>query len=138
MATVTSTPAPAYRRIVAGQSDVEAVCRAAKELGRSSGFSNLASAELHLICSELATNLLDHAGVGTVTLADVVDAERRGVLVEAVDFGPGIDDVGLAMTEGYTTAGGLGEGLPLARRLATTFEIESTPKGTRVVATKWS
>jgi serine/threonine-protein kinase RsbT len=132
------TPAPAYWRTVTGQADVEAACRAATDLGRTSGLSELAVAELQLICSELATNLLHHAGVGTVTLVEVVDGERRGVRVEAVDFGPGISDVGLAMTEGYTTAGGLGEGLPLARRLATTFEIGSTPEGTRVVATKWS
>lgn len=138
MATVTSAPAPAYRRIVAGQSDVEATCRAATDLGRTSGLSDLAVAELQLICSELATNLLDHAGVGTVTLVEVVDGERRGVRVEAVDVGPGIGDLDLAMSEGYTTAGGLGQGLPLARRLATTFEIGSTPEGTQVVATKWS
>jgi serine/threonine-protein kinase RsbT len=134
----TLTPAPAYRRTVTAQADVEAACRAATDLGRRSGLSTLAVAELQLVCSELATNLLDHAGGGTVSLAEVVDGERRGVRVEAVDFGPGIGDVDLAMTEGYTTAGGLGQGLPLARRLATTFEIASTPEGTRVVATKWS
>jgi serine/threonine-protein kinase RsbT len=116
---------------------VEAACRAATDLGRSSGLSELAAAELRLICSELATNLLNHAGGGILGIATVVEGEHRGVRVEAVDTGPGIDDVNLAMTEGYTSVGGLGQGLPLARRLATTFELDSTPQGTRVVATKW-
>ncbi|MEX0783748.1 MAG: ATP-binding protein [Dehalococcoidia bacterium] len=129
---------PDYLRPVTTQVDVEAVCRLTLDYARACDLSDLAAAELRLICSELATNLLDHAGGGTLSLAIAAERDRRGVRIEAVDAGPGIVDVDLAMTEGYSTSGGLGQGLPLVRRLASTFEIASTPQGTRVVATKWA
>lgn len=128
----------AYEFPIAARADVEAACRAATNCARACELTALAVAEVQLICSELATNMLVHAKEGTLRVAAVADETRRGVRIEAVDSGPGIADIGLALTEGYTTAGSLGQGLPLARRLATDFELQSTPEGTQVVATKWS
>jgi len=65
-------------------------------------------------------------------------AERRGVELVAQDEGPGIADIPLALSEGYSTGGGLGCGLPGVQRLMDDFEINSTPGlGTRIVARKW-
>ena len=64
---------------------------------------------------------------------------RRGVRVIARDEGPGIDDLERALTDGYTTGGGLGLGLPGARRLVDEFEIETAPGGgTTVTLIKWN
>ena len=64
---------------------------------------------------------------------------RRGIMVVARDEGPGIPDIEKAMQDGYSTGGGLGVGLPGARRLMDEFEIESRlGKGTTIVMKKWA
>jgi serine/threonine-protein kinase RsbT len=60
-------------------------------------------------------------------------------VVEAVDQGPGIEQIERAMQDGYSTSGGLGLGLPGARRLMDEFEIRSEDGvGTTVVMRKWA
>ena len=51
----------------------------------------------------------------------------RGVEVIAVDEGPGIADLTLALQDGYSTGNGLGLGLPGTRRISDEFEIRSKP-----------
>ena len=64
---------------------------------------------------------------------------RRGIQVVARDQGPGIADLERALQDGYTTGGGLGLGLPGARRLVDEFDIETAPgQGTTVTLVKWS
>ena len=90
--------------------------------------------------SELANNLFFHAaGGGTITLSAVRRDGQRGIEVIAEDDGPGIPEVELAMQDGFSTNGGLGGGLPGAKRLMDEFEITSTVAGgTRIVARKWA
>src|SRR3954469_5357027 len=88
--------------------------------------------------SELARNTLIYGGGGTATIDLVSDRGRHGVRVTFADEGPGIADPHLALTDGYTTGGGLGLGLSGARRLVDEFTLESAPgEGTRVVISKW-
>jgi serine/threonine-protein kinase RsbT len=69
----------------------------------------------------------------------VHNGRRAGVRADFVDHGPGIADLGLAFTDGYTTGSGLGLGLSGSRRLVDEFEIDTTPgAGTRVSVTKWA
>ncbi|GAA3454282.1 ATP-binding protein [Dactylosporangium matsuzakiense] len=89
--------------------------------------------------SELARNTLIHGGGGYATIAGVHNGRRAGVRAEFVDSGPGIVDLGLAFTDGYTTGSGLGLGLSGSRRLVDEFEIDTTPgAGTRIAVTKWA
>jgi serine/threonine-protein kinase RsbT len=92
--------------------------------------------------SEIARNITTYAngGRGEVLIELVRDARgRRGVKVVARDEGPGIEDLERALTDGYTTGGGLGLGLPGARRLVDEFDIETAPgKGTTVTLVKWA
>ena len=54
------------------------------------------------------------------------------------DKGPGIPNLELAMTDGWSSGKGLGLGLTGTRRLVNEFEIESiVGVGTRVVITRW-
>jgi serine/threonine-protein kinase RsbT len=90
--------------------------------------------------SEIARNITAYAVRGEVLL-DLVrdDNGRRGIRVVAVDEGPGIADLERALTDGYTTGGGLGLGLPGARRLVDEFDIKTAPgEGTRVTLVKWT
>jgi serine/threonine-protein kinase RsbT len=88
--------------------------------------------------SELARNTLQHGGGGAMVIETLNDGPRRGLRLTFEDSGPGIPDVTLAMRDGYTTGGGLGMGLPGARRLVNEFNLTSRAgEGTKVIITKW-
>jgi serine/threonine-protein kinase RsbT len=90
--------------------------------------------------SEIARNITTYAsgGRGEILIDLVRDADgRRGVV--ARDEGPGIENLERALTDGYTTGGGLGLGLPGARRLVDEFDIQTAPgQGTTVTLIKWA
>ncbi|MBM9518524.1 anti-sigma regulatory factor [Desulforhopalus vacuolatus] len=88
--------------------------------------------------SELARNTVDYGGGGTATLDVINEGNRRGLKLTFSDQGPGIENIDLALTDGYTTGGGLGLGLSGSRRLVNDFSIDSTPGiGTTVSITRW-
>ena len=88
--------------------------------------------------SELARNTLDYGGGGTVHLEMVENGTRTGLRLVFEDQGPGIPDIELALTDGYTTGNGMGLGLGGAKRLSHEFEILSKPgEGTRVSILRW-
>lgn len=87
---------------------------------------------------ELARNIIAYAGRGQILLKIHSLGKQKIFELEALDQGPGIKDIELAMQDGYSTKGTLGLGLPGVRRLMDDFSIESSPgQGTRVVAKKW-
>lgn len=88
--------------------------------------------------SELARNTLVYGGGGEVVVSRVRNERRGGIRIVFADQGPGIADLDLALTDGYTTGGGLGLGLSGARRLVDEFEIQTeVGKGTTITVTKW-
>jgi serine/threonine-protein kinase RsbT len=88
--------------------------------------------------SEVARNIVVHAGRGEIVLQPFEDANRYGVVVIAKDQGPGIRDVEAAIRDDYSARGGLGLGLPGARRLMDDFDIDSSAAGgTTVTMRKW-
>lgn len=88
--------------------------------------------------SELARNTLVYGGGGEVEVSRVRNDRRAGIRIVFADQGPGIVDLDLALTDGYTTGGGLGLGLSGARRLVDEFEIDTEPgKGTTITIVKW-
>jgi serine/threonine-protein kinase RsbT len=101
-------------------------------------FSLIEQTKMITAASELARNTLRYGGGGYAELDVVSGSGKRGIRIAFIDEGPGIEDVELALTDGFTSGGGMGLGLPGARRLADEFEIDSAPgKGTRVTITKW-
>ncbi len=115
----------------------------ARQKGRSlAARLNFSLGELALIAtaiSEVSRNIIEYARRGEIVLCLIESGSRRGIMVLANDQGPGIPDIALAMQDGYSTGGGLGVGLPGARRLMDEFEIESAPgKGTRIRMKKWT
>ena len=88
--------------------------------------------------SELARNTLVYGGGGTVEVTRVDNGRRPGIRIVFADRGPGIADLDLAFTDGYTTGSGLGLGLSGARRLVDEFDIDTSPgSGTSITVTKW-
>ena len=87
---------------------------------------------------EVARNIIRYAEAGEIVLSTIKRSGEEGIAVVARDAGPGIPDVGRALKDGYSTGGGLGLGLPGARRLMDEFEIVSeVGKGTTIEMRKW-
>ncbi|GIN63516.1 serine/threonine-protein kinase RsbT [Robertmurraya siralis] len=115
---------------------------AARQLGRNVakelGFGIVDQARITTAISELARNIFIYANKGRVCIEKIYDKGHAGLRIVAIDNGPGINDIRLAMEDGYSTSGGLGAGLPGVKRLMDEFDIVSSKgKGTEIVATKW-
>jgi len=117
--------------------DIVAARQAARELAGRAGFRGTDLTLLATAVSEVARNVVRFAEVGEVTV-ELLERPRRGIRVVARDTGPGIADVARALEDGYSTYGGLGLGLPGARRLMDEFDIVTeVGRGTTVSMTKW-
>jgi anti-sigma regulatory factor (Ser/Thr protein kinase)/serine/threonine protein phosphatase PrpC len=125
---------------VVNGSDVNEARQRAQVMALTIGFDETASAEVALAVSELGANLLRHTKGGTLTLTPLVDGRRVGMQVISQDRGPGIADVEQALTDGFSTAGGLGYGLGAVNRLMDELDIASEPvtsEGTRITCKRW-
>ena len=134
-------PPEAEERIaIESDNDVVTARQRARELAAMVDLTSMDQTLLATAISEVARNITTYAKRGEVLLSIVRDnGGREGIRVVARDRGPGIDDVDLAMQDGYTSGGGLGLGLPGARRLVDEFDIETVPsEGTTVTLVKWS
>lgn len=107
-------------------------------LAQELGFSGTECTLIATAISEVARNIISYAGTGEIVLSTLSERGARGVEIVARDEGPGIDDVELALKDGYSTAGSLGMGLPGARRLMDDLEVESPAgRGTTITMRKW-
>jgi anti-sigma regulatory factor (Ser/Thr protein kinase) len=130
------------RRIgIDGEEDVAHARSRARELAQGVGLPASATEALVAAVSELARNIVMHARYGEIVIEEKIEplGRRRGIAVIARDIGPGIEDIHLAMQDGFTTAGSMGSGLPAARRLVDRLEISSrVGVGTVVTIEKWA
>jgi serine/threonine-protein kinase RsbT len=125
-------------RPVRSSEDVVSIRQAVRQRAVDLGFSLVDQTKLVTAASELARNLVQHAGGGIVRVETISEGLRRGLRLVFEDQGPGIPDIDLAMRDGYSTDGGLGLGLSGARRLSNEFSIDSSPgHGTRVTIARW-
>ena len=126
--------------VIQSGDDVVRVRQRARIAAADCGLSLVDQTKLVTAASELARNTLVHGGGGTARIEVVKsDHGRSGVKIGFADNGPGIGNVELALTDGWSTGNGLGLGLSGARRLVDEFELTSEPgAGTTVVVVKWS
>lgn len=118
--------------------DVVAARIGVRDWARAIGLTVLDLTKVVTAASELARNALIHGGGGTMQLQVVTQGGRQGLRATFSDHGPGIPQVELAMQDGYTSGGGMGIGLPGARRLVNEFELATEPGGgTSVTILRW-
>ena len=125
---------------IAINNEVHAIVAAyrGRTMARQLGFSVIDQTALSTAIMEVARNISKYAGTGNIILEMIDENGRPGIRVTAQDCGPGIPDVSLALTDGYSTGHTLGLGLPGARRLSSAFEIDTSPgNGTTVRLVKW-
>ncbi|MCS0612017.1 SpoIIE family protein phosphatase [Massilia kyonggiensis] len=123
METLISSLSPQLNFAITHASDVSAARRAGQKLADALGFDDVKAGRLAIIITEAATNILKHAGEGTVTIMRTQSGVAMpGVDVVAVDNGPGIADLELSLRDGVSTAGTAGTGLGALRRQADEFD----------------
>lgn len=110
-----------------------------RRLSQDQRFSLVDQTKFVTAASELARNALIYGGGGTLAWQVLENGHKRGVRLIFEDSGPGIPNLELALTDGWTSGTGMGLGLTGARRLVQEFELESTVGvGTRVTVTRWT
>jgi serine/threonine-protein kinase RsbT len=118
--------------------DIVTARQKGRELAATVGFSQTDQTLIATAISEVARNIVVYAQRGEILLKPLQEGERVGVLVIATDQGPGIENLEMAMRDGYSTARSLGLGLPGARRLMDELDVASVPgRGTTVTMKKW-
>jgi len=118
--------------------DVVRVRQSVRAQAVEAGFSLVDQTKLITAASEIARNTLEYGGGGAMKIERLRDGNRRGIRLTFTDQGPGIADIGRAMTDGYTSGSGLGLGLSGAKRLSNDFDIQSAPgKGTMIMLARW-
>ncbi|WP_167021812.1 anti-sigma regulatory factor [Luteibacter sp. SG786] len=121
------------------EQDVVLARQTVRRLAIECGLRLVDQTKLITAASELARNTVIYGGGGHMDWEFVEEGTRRGLRLVFRDEGPGIADMKLAMTDGWTSGGGLGLGLTGAKRLVDEFSLESTPGvGTRVTICKWN
>jgi serine/threonine-protein kinase RsbT len=121
-----------------GSDDVVRVRQEVRRRTIEAGLGIVDQTKFVTAASEIARNTLDYGKGGTVRIEPIADGLRKGLRLVFEDHGPGIPNIELALSDGYTTGKGLGLGLSGSRRLCNEFEILSTPgQGTRVTIARW-
>lgn len=120
--------------------DVSDSRRGGMQLALEMGFAHADATKIAVVISELARNILVYAKSGTITVLPQRDSDGGSCCLKIIadDKGPGIAHLEQAMTDGYTTSGGLGLGLSGSKRLMDEFYIHSqVNQGTTITAVKW-
>jgi RNA polymerase sigma factor (sigma-70 family) len=134
----TASVAGEVRIPIRSDADVVTARKQGRELAARAGFSATELTIIATAISEIARNIVMFANRGEILVSLVGENSRQGVTVVARDSGPGIPDLERALQDGYSGYGGMGLGLPGARRLMDEFEISTeVDKGTTVTMTKW-
>lgn len=112
--------------------------RAVLEWATRLGFSLVDRTKFVTAASELARNTWVHGKGGEMTMTHLDRDGMTGLRLVFADNGPGIEDIGRALTDGFSSAGSMGKGLGGAKRLVNEFEIFSEPgRGTSVTVVQW-
>ena len=128
----------AFELSISSEGDIVTARRTVRDVALKLGFPQADVARIVTAASELARNVFRYAGSGVMRCRKVEDVNRVALELQFIDSGPGIADVEMALSEGYSTGGGLGLGLAGAKRLSDEFDIRSRPgEGTTITLKKW-
>ena len=121
------------------EQDVVAARQNVRKLATQIAMRLVDQTKLITAASELARNTVIYGGGGHMDWSIVEKGVRKGLRLTFRDEGPGIADLKLAMTDGWTSGNGLGLGLTGTKRLVDDFDIDTGPgRGTRVTIVKWA
>lgn len=123
---------------ISSEEDIVLARQRAKNFATELGFEHTDTILIATAVSEITRNIINYAKKGILEITSLETNNKIGIKICAKDDGPGIKDINLAMQDGYSTGGGLGLGLPGAKRLMDEFEINSKENsGTSIKMVKW-
>lgn len=118
--------------------DIVKARQSVRQFAKDAGMGIVDQTRITTAVSELLRNMYMYAGGGIIRIQKGLFDHHQSLIITCLDEGPGIDNVELAMQDGYTSGQGMGYGLPGAKRLVDDFELQSKPgKGTTVRVVKW-
>ncbi|MEG5264497.1 anti-sigma regulatory factor [Pseudomonas sp. JDS28PS106] len=121
------------------EQDVVLARQTARKLAQECGMRLVDLTKMVTAVSELARNTMVYGGGGSMDWEIIDEGVRTGLRITFRDEGPGIPDIQLAMTDGWTSGNGMGLGLTGAKRLVDEFELDTAPgAGTRITITRWT
>ncbi|MET0124662.1 anti-sigma regulatory factor [Pseudomonas caspiana] len=121
------------------EQDVVLARQTARKLAQECGMRLIDLTKMVTAVSELARNTMVYGGGGDMDWQILEEGMRTGLRITFRDEGPGIPDLKLAMTDGWTSGNGMGLGLTGAKRLVEEFELDTAPgAGTRITITRWT
>jgi serine/threonine-protein kinase RsbT len=119
------------------EADIVRVRSTIRSIASGIGFGLVDQTRISTAVSELARNVYIYAGEGEVHVEELANP-NLGIRITFIDKGPGIEDIDLAMRDGWSSSGSLGKGLPGANRLMDYMDIQSKPgQGTTIIIEKW-
>jgi serine/threonine-protein kinase RsbT len=123
---------------IRSERDIVMARQLVRKMSQVQGFSLVDQTKIVTAASELARNALIYGGGGTMHWWMLDEGGRSGLRLLFADEGPGIPNLEMAMTDGWTSGGGLGMGLTGAKRLVNEFDIDTrVGGGTRVSIARW-
>ncbi|MHB8896512.1 MAG: anti-sigma regulatory factor [Candidatus Geothermincolia bacterium] len=126
------------RLAIDAEGDIVTARQVGREMASTLGFGLSDLTLIATAISEITRNIVEHAGRGELEIKIENNGTSAGIAITARDNGPGIEDLDLAMEDGYTSKNGLGLGLPGSQRIMDEFVVESTKgAGTAVLMKKW-
>ncbi|MDD3323018.1 MAG: anti-sigma regulatory factor [Paludibacter sp.] len=109
-----------------------------RQFAKEAGMGIVDQTRITTAVSELFRNMYMYGGGGEVLVESGIIDENNALIITCIDKGPGIEDIDLAMTDGFSSGQGMGYGLPGAKRLVDRFEMTSeVNKGTTIRVMKW-
>ena len=121
-----------------GENDIVMSRQQVRKLTQALKFSLVDQTKMITAASELSRNTVVYGGGGEMRWQVVTQGVKTGLKLEFEDHGPGIPDLDLALTDGWTSGGGLGMGLSGSRRLVNEFDIRTAVGvGTCVTIVRW-
>ena len=118
--------------------DIVKARQSVRQYAKNEGMGIVDQTRITTAVSELFRNMYMYASGGIVLIEKGIIDGKTTLIITCTDHGPGIEDLELVMTDGYTSGQGMGYGLPGAKRLVDRFEIYSeVNKGTTVRVMKW-
>ncbi|MFL6700091.1 MAG: anti-sigma regulatory factor [Vitreoscilla sp.] len=120
------------------EADIVACRQLVRKLAQELKFTLVEQTKMVTAASELSRNAILYGGGGEMRWEIVDNGSRTGLRLAFEDHGPGIADIELALTDGWTSGNGMGIGLSGSRRLVNEFELRTVVgEGTCVTITRW-
>jgi len=124
--------------VLATEQDIVMSRQTVRKLTQQINFSLVDQTKIITAASELSRNTVVYGGGGEMRWQVVTKEPKTGLRLAFEDKGPGIPDLTLALTDGWTSGKGMGVGLSGSRRLVNEFDIRTAVgEGTCVTITRW-